>query len=1783
MDLVSGGNLNDHMEAARRRPEVRLPHDAVLRISRQLLEAVVYLHDTMHLLHGDIKPHNIMLDCSLVPANGSAVDYSSAQIKLAGGCLTDLMDQEDQLKGTVYYLPPEYLQGAAAGRYNRTYSIDLWSACLVILEMDTGLTVQQLMASPGAVKLDQLLTKTSGELLPLLYAVLAAPDAASRCSSAAELLRKLDASIDPLFIWERYDVVVQAYVPVHLASSVALEAAFSANQPHTMLPLQPPLDLQFDIQDLLVSPTALGSQTERDSGNKCSIRRMLKPSALTSSAQIPIWQQLVDGKEWRQCGPALSAKLDIDAKDPTVVIDASLYRPVMLESSRIGSVQLPHAMKSEPYLAPANADDIFMCTKRVHDSLPEWDITDMVQVVNPVLANKYAEYRHRVATRCNGNPNERTLFHFASKSLLPKIWQSEGHDPRLSRFFEVGRGAYFFEHIIHILAYVYDMLPSPPHYEVNHSEPPIGETMQVFISLVCLGNVADMGPGCETCPSVCWDAWKKEFEHQKWMKLIRPPVMPPPPDPAQRQHLLDLHQVRNITRYDSVDLGAHHDSTNKTPQGQRVCDIMHPRLKARAKEWGSQYVLFGSDCSYPMFIATLTKVRDSPSFDVDIGDNHDKIGDDAVFDKAYAQAVRSNGRPFRFSRLCLVGEGRAGKTALANALCNRTWVETDSTIGVGLNPHLQIMSTGITAGSGTWEVLAEEFVALEQRQLNWEAAQRLAGEPEKEGKGIHEKYAGIKFGALSDSHQLKSEALAQLQSHASLLQSRASSDLDDTCSVSCASAVVAAAAMKKKRTNFAGAPITRMDKAMIMKLKGQPEPLRINLLDFGGQDAFDNLHHLYVTRDSVYVLVFNMECVVGSKSTAETRQQCIRRLSFWLNSIYLHARGLDESKQGGFSVAPVILVGTHKDKVPDAKDHERIKQILDHEFNSSPIWSHVVPFHGGTVSSGRGLLNFFPVDNKRKQRDGQPVDDVVREMQAAVQKSLEEEEYLKAKVPLQWLRVFDALMLEKEQCDVPFKFLTDVEQIASDCGLPFCGLSLQEEVLRMLKYFNDLGLLMYRDCPSLHHLVVLDTFRCLVNPASIVMCQHNIHKLPVHLEANKDCHDDFVQLTSCGVLNSNLLQIFWKGKDTASIIDEVTELMVHYGLMLPLHSPDLECAYLVPSLFPEVCLPVASGACNQFVFAFGTEKGIKMWERSGHFSVQDVSALGFCPNGLFSRLTGKIISECQRIYNFSDSKYSRHEISTRFGRLKFVARELKEHNMIQVLVLVETPIQLLENLTRLLQESISELIPNLAFCTAVPVSESLGDSSFLVHANFAVLSGSNGILECSKHSRDFNVGDGSLLTGAQLHHRFGVWLPPSGLRASYHVFLSYRWTGKIEDDLTLGLFNNLSADVLGSGRGINVFLDKRRLEDARNFQEDFAEALLKSQFPVVIISSEALKRMAKLEAGSGIDNLLLEWSIILELLELKKMDMCLPIFIGTYNQSASTCADAISNIFDEVTLADGSKIRPIDSLPDVPVTSITEKVRSILRQHGLSESPHLNGRSVRDVVKQLSLQQGVKTWDLAKDPKLSACSASSGKDEVLRAVIGHCAPKIRSILDSIEEREKYHYKSDSAPSQVPPASTSGGGGCGDGAVPDDLAQCLRSIGLSNDSAVLADMSAKLQKDGVMALEDLRGLSEEDTRASVAALSLKPVQFLKLFKALSDGAFSPVSHASTSDLAQRLRSIGLSNDPNLLADMSAKLQKDGVMALEDLRGFSEEDTRASVAALSLKPVQFLKLFKALSVL
>jgi ubiquitin/GTPase SAR1 family protein len=1032
---------------------------------------------------------------------------------------------------------------------------------------------------------------------------------------------------------------------------------------------------------------------------------------------------------------------------------------------------------------------------------------------------------------------------------------------------------------------------------------------------------------------------------------------------------------------------------------------------------------------------------------------------------AFRAALDSNGRPFRFARLCLVGEGRAGKTALANALCNRLFVPTPSTIGVGTD-CMELTCTGVEALSAAWKVLSPDaFVGLAQHQLNWEAAQRFCGS-EGGGKGsIHDMYQVQDnqepvLPQLQTSQQpVLSEVPANQQPallhvHAkpepmkALVQAQSIPSSSDglncfipdaykmthalPASVDTQTLAISRASPRSARFSFQP-PVTKMDRELMMQLQGQSEPLRINLMDFGGQEAFYSLHHLYITRESVYLVVFDMRCIVGADATGESVKRCKNYLSFWLNSIYLHARA--QSSQFDGSVAPIILVGTHKDIIYSPKQHEEVSKMLWDEYHSSPVWTSVLSFHEGTVSTGCGLLHFFPIDNSCKRSDQDVIDDVVVKLQICIQQQLEKEEYLKRKVPLPWLKAFDALVAVKEAYRLAYLPFSDVLDIASMCQLPCIpGHSLEREVTKMLKYFTGLGLLMYHDCPKLCSIVVLDTVRCLVNPASIVMCQPDIHQLPVHQEAKAQYKDDYDELVTEGRVHMSLLPVLWRECIDASIINEVCELMVHYGLMLPLLQDGASryvCVFLVPSLLPKQPTASANSVSvrSHFCFALGSKRKVIKWRDLNNFPARNVAAQGFCPNGLFARFTGKVISECQRTYSYFKSNCSRHQTTTFFGKHQFTIRDLRELNMIQVLVLVPSPRKLLFELSRLLQLTINEMIPNLDFCAVVNCDGGTNanyEPGPLADANVAVLHGDKGLIDQSSKGLKFDAGEGPM-SAIETQHKFPLWMPPSGLRKNgYHVFLSYRWTGAdglnsgFDEDLTSGMFHQLSMDALltlGSAQEeVNVFLDKQRLRPALNFQMDIADALLASSLPVIIMSSAALLKMVALKADSPIDNLLLEWTLIADLKSTGLIKHCLTVLFGIHNKTAGSCSDVLGDIFKQKMVAvlaaissdqnyektrvalssvadlDGKTI--FDVLPDAAVKSVNDKARCILQAHGLPASPDIDTRSVRAVVVSLRSSLDIEAWEEAK--KLSS---SHENEEVLRAVIKHCSDKVCTILE----------------------------------------------------------------------------------------------------------------------------------------------------------------------------------------
>jgi hypothetical protein len=60
--------------------------------------------------------------------------------------------------------------------------------------------------------------------------------------------------------------------------------------------------------------------------------------------------------------------------------------------------------------------------------------------------------------------------------------------------------------------------------------------------------------------------------------------------------------------------------------------------------------------------------------------------------------------------------------------------------------------------------------------------------------------------------------------------------------------------------------------------------LILSVFDYGGQSIFNVIHHFFLTRYGVYLLVFNMEWLGGDA----VQRNCLDYLRFWLNSVVIH-------------------------------------------------------------------------------------------------------------------------------------------------------------------------------------------------------------------------------------------------------------------------------------------------------------------------------------------------------------------------------------------------------------------------------------------------------------------------------------------------------------------------------------------------------------------------------------------------------------------------------------------------------------------------------------------------------------------------------------------------------------------------------------------------------------------------------------------------------------------------------------------------------------------------------
>ena len=257
--------------------------------------------------------------------------------------------------------------------------------------------------------------------------------------------------------------------------------------------------------------------------------------------------------------------------------------------------------------------------------------------------------------------------------------------------------------------------------------------------------------------------------------------------------------------------------------------------------------------------------------------------------------LKSDGKPWKHSRIMIIGEGRAGKTALANSIMGKGYVETQSTVGI----HEEVCDVDLSYASisgGQWTqyrapvrqlehalasmmhasascvvnssnsvhstVRVVTSVVSDMHHLDSTELDELVSANQTKQDSINSLSSALQSGALQSSHNLSTESKDATAVELGIVNSCNSPNSVDMQSNSHSnSSTSSPVGPKSDPTHTHRDVVQDIDETLLKELGKTVTPTNIvvTVSDYGGQEVFYTLHHLFMTRNAVYIVVFNME------------------------------------------------------------------------------------------------------------------------------------------------------------------------------------------------------------------------------------------------------------------------------------------------------------------------------------------------------------------------------------------------------------------------------------------------------------------------------------------------------------------------------------------------------------------------------------------------------------------------------------------------------------------------------------------------------------------------------------------------------------------------------------------------------------------------------------------------------------------------------------------------------------------------------------------------------------
>ena len=639
-------------------------------------------------------------------------------------------------------------------------------------------------------------------------------------------------------------------------------------------------------------------------------------------------------------------------------------------------------------------------------------------------------------------------------------------------------------------------------------------------------------------------------------------------------------------------------------------------------------------------------------------------------------------------RLMLVGHFGVGKTTVARKLLQESTDNISSTEGI----ETQVNKARIDAQTGEWicdveeeqeKIFDERIVHVLRDSCKCEISNNAAGSTGRKTAG----YDSIED-PISESDQtgdydtirevfVNNNQMRRVNEKPCVKQRRRVSSENDKCCPQ------TKARSELARNSFKDlTPEKRKHISNIVKRSSQEGPQYglISVWDFSGQFIYYASHQVFLATNAIYFVMFDI-----SRSLDDTidvpdhpgnsvNKHCRSNRAFielWVQSI--HAQ-----KDGEIGdMPPVVLVGTHKDKIPCCKAN-RDKYITDYFesvraiFDNSPLLNHIQPEQ-------------ICLDNTTDRGDiaalRKTIFDVAKRMPW----------WGKLK-PAKWINLEQVLMSLKKSG--PIANVQDIFDIDSKSEIPVQN---EDEIRAFLRTQHNSGDLIFFEETGLEETVVLkpqwiiDAFKAVV-----LSCEDS--------RRNGKLRPYVQELTEKAILRNEYIDQLWDRDDYKTFADHkyiILLYMIRLGIIAKGNASNGKSDfYFVPSLLPDckseddLALPAAkcetpalyirveSLSCNQSLFSsvmancLGRWQAVKennvykIYNKGGLFSL-DKSRSHIMQLKVCSLETSAVHIVCKIVNVLNNTVDVRKCDEARRFLLKSIASHLNGHNVSSIDILVQ--------------------------------------------------------------------------------------------------------------------------------------------------------------------------------------------------------------------------------------------------------------------------------------------------------------------------------------------------------------------------------------------------------------------------------------------------------------------------------------------------------------------------------